>query len=345
MKNQINGLFSVVKKRWKILGFAVLLLVTAGFYFINAKANGAPKQTFITPQRKELIETLQVSGVVDAKEKARLRFIAGGKVTYVGAQAGDWVKKWQTLATIDAASLQKQLQQDLNLYMKERLDWEETRDDIKDRVLDTTETRSVAKNQYDLTNEVLDVEIRDIAIQNTKLTAPFAGVLTTSPTTVSGVTLLSTDYFEVVNPDTLIFRAAVDEIDISKVELGQDATIAFDAYDDSALPSTVNYISFTSNESSSGTVFLIELPIPNPDLAKYRIGMNGDVAITLAKKEDALAIPLTSIRERDGKTYVDVRVNETEVEEREITTGIETEDEIEVLSGITETDEILLPEQ
>lgn len=345
MKNQVTGFFGVVKKRWKLLGLVAILMITAGFYFVNAKANGTPQQTFTKPERKELVQTLEVSGVVDAKEKARLRFIAGGKATYIGAQAGDWVKKWQTLATIDAASLQKQLQQDLNLYMKERLDWEETRDDIEYRALDTTESRSVEQQQYDLTNEVLDVEIRDIAIQNTKLTAPFAGVLTTSPTTVAGVTLLSTDYFEVVNPETLIFRAAVDEIDISKVQLAQEGSISFDAYDDVSVPSTVSYISFTSNESSSGTVFLIELPIPNPDLAKYRIGMNGDVAITLAKKADALVIPLTAIRERDDKVYVDVRINEKEVAEREITTGIETDEEVEVLSGLSETDEVLLPEQ
>ncbi len=345
MKNHVSGIVVVAKKRWKIIGLALILLITAGFYFVNVKANGTPTQTFIKPERKDIVQTLEVSGVVDAKEKARLRFIAGGKATFIGAQTGDWVKKWQTLATVDAASLQKQLQQDLNFYMKERLDWEETRDYNKDRALDTTETRLVAKEQYDLTNEVLDVEIRDIAIQNTRLTAPFAGVLTTSPATVPGVTLLSTDYFEVVNPETLIFRAAVDEIDISKVSLQQASSIRFDAYDEVAVESTVSYISYTSNESSSGTVFLIELPIPNPDLSKYRIGMNGDVAITLAKKENALVIPLIAIRERDDKAFVDVKVNEKEVAEREITLGIEANDDVEILSGLTETDEVLLPEQ
>jgi hypothetical protein len=72
--------------------------------------------------------------------------------------------------------------------------------------------------------------------------------------------------------------------------------------------------------------------------------MNGDVAIKLAEKQNALVIPLIATRERDGKVFVDVRTGPTTYEEREITVGLETEEKIEVLNGLSESDEILLPE-
>lgn len=345
LRARTRATLQTTKKRWKIIALAVVLLGGVGWYFLQANANGEQTQTFINPQRTDITQTLQVSGVVDAKEKARMRFAAGGKVVYLGAQVGDWVNKWQTIATIDRATLQKQLQQDLNSYLSERWDWENTQDDIKDRVLDTQERRGVDQEQFRLNNAVLNVEIRDIAIRNTGLYAPFAGVLTQSPTNVTGVTLLASDFFELVNPDTLIFLAAVDEIDISKVAIDQPAAIVLDAYEEETIETTINYIAYTSSESSSGTVFLIEMKLPSADLQKYRIGMNGDVDILLTQKSDVLVIPLAATRERDGKVFVDVRTGETAVEEREIVVGLETEEEVEVVSGLSASDAVLLPGQ
>jgi len=245
----------------------------------------------------------------------------------------------------DRAALQKQLEQNLNLYMKERYDFENVRDDIKDQVLDTEDNRSVAKDQLDLENQVLNVEIQSIAIQNTVLSAPFAGVLTVAPTNVTGVQLIATDYFEVVNPETLIFRAAIDEIDLHRISLGQSGQIVLDAYEDETIDSSLSYISYVSSESTSGTVFLLEFPLLSSDLNKYRLGMNGDALITLAKKENVLTVPLDAISERDGKVFVQIKTDAKEqAEEREIELGLEGDDEVEVLAGLNEGEQILLPE-
>jgi HlyD family secretion protein len=338
------SLMSFIKKRWKLL-LGVLLALGIVMWGWQGSQAKKPQLTFVSPTREDIVSSITIAGRVDAKEKARLRFVAGGKIVYLGAKEGDEVKKWQTIATIDRAALQKQLQQNLNSYMKERYDFENVRDDIKDRVLETEEQRSVAKDQYDLENQVLNVEIQSIAIANTSLTAPFTGVLTVSPTAVTGVQLLATDYFEVVNPDTLIFRAALDEIDLHKVQLGQASQVVLDAYDEEAIDTAVSYISYVSSESSSGTVFLLEFPLTGASLQKYRLGMNGDAIIKLAEKQNVLTIPLDTISERDGKVYVQVKADNPEgSEEREISTGLESDDRVEVTAGLSETDLVVLPE-
>jgi HlyD family secretion protein/macrolide-specific efflux system membrane fusion protein len=330
------------KRLWVIGGLFVLLIIG---WQVSARSGNQNQLNFVSPTRETLVKTLEVSGTVDAKEKASLRFLSGGKVVYLGAKEGDVVKRWQTIAQIDAATAAKNKEKTLNLYSKERLDWDQQLDDIDDRTIDQAEDRTVDKNQLDLTNTVIDVELAAITVSNTVMSSPIAGILVQSPTNVAGVQLAATDTFLVVNPDTLIFRALVDEADIALVTANQSAGISLDAYPDETIDSAVTYIAYQSNITASGTVFAVELPIQTTEgLSKYRLGMNGDVAIKLAEKPDALVIPLIATRERDNKTFVDVRTRPTTFEEREITPGLETDEQLEVLSGLSETDEILLPE-
>lgn len=334
-----------LKSHWLLTTILLVLALGGAFWWFTQASAQKEALTFIKPQRENLTKTLEVSGIVDAQEKARMRFAAGGKLTRVNVKEGDTVKKWQTLAVIDQATLRKQLQQDLNLYMQERWDWEQRLDDTSDRALPTDELREKDKAQWDLDNEVLNVEIQSIAITNTVLSAPFPGIITAVPATAPGIVLSATEYFEIVNPATLEFVAEVDEADIAKVQIGQAAEIVLDAYPDETLLSTVKSISYASKQGETGTVFEVTVGLsPGQSPNTLRLGMNGDISIELAQKQDILTIPLITTRQRDGKTFVDVRTGEETYEEREIQVGLETDEQIEVVSGLSEQDEILSPE-
>lgn len=324
----------------------MLIVVLGGIGFWYYRRVNANKEvlTFIKPERGTLTKTLEVTGSVTAKEYATLRFSGGGKLTFLGAKEGDFVKKGKTIATIDQRSLRKSLEKSLNEYDQERIDWDQQLDDTKDRWLPVREDRTVDKNQIDLEQTVLDVEINDIAITNTVLTAPFDGILVSLPSPVSGVNLSVTDAFEFVNPDTLIFRAQVDELDIAQVSQGQKASIELDAYPDEKIDTMVNFISYKSAQTSTATIFLVELPLDDPDLNRFRIGMNGDTTILLEEKNDVISVPLEATTERDEKWFVNVKTSEESYEEREIKVGLETDDRIEVTSGLSDSDEIVLPE-
>ncbi|MBT4124069.1 MAG: efflux RND transporter periplasmic adaptor subunit [Candidatus Pacebacteria bacterium] len=344
----IKPVFSGVKniwktKKWLVIGILIVLMI-AGNKFLQAQKD-KPTLTFTNPTIETITKTLDVSGVIDAKEKASLRFAAGGKVVYLGAQEGDAIKKWQTIATIDQRTAIKTKEKSLNTYSKERLDWDQRQSDIEDgTTVDETTRRTINKEQYDLTNSVLDVELAAISISNSTMSSPFDGILIQSPTTVTGIQLLATDTFDVVNPNTLIFKALIDEADIPLISKNQTAVIEFDAYPDKEIKSFVSYISFKSVASSSGTAFIVELPIEATSLDIYRLGMNGDVKIELETKHDVLTIPYISIKERDGKSFVQIKTAENEAEDREVELGLETDERVEILSGLSETDEIVIPE-
>jgi macrolide-specific efflux system membrane fusion protein len=344
LKKTILSIFAFLKRRWKLTLIILIILLGAGGNQVYQAEKNKPQLTFEKVERRDITKTLEISGVVEAKQKARLRFLAGGKLTYLGFEAGDMVKRWQTIAQIDTSTLQKQLQRDLNLYMKERWDFESDTEDYVYTQEDLDTRRTLDQTQWDLENSVLNVEIRDIAIRESALYAPFDGILVHVPTNTSGVQLAATDYFEIVDPISLIFLAGVDEADINLVKIGQEAEITIDAFEDEEFTSQVEYISYLSSQSSTGTVFAVEFKLHDPNMEKMKLGMNGDAEIKLAQKENVLAVPFLATRERDGKVYVDIKTTENETQEREIKIGLETDDWLEVISGLDEGDEILIPE-
>ncbi len=337
-----------LKRRWLLIVVLVLILAGIGFFLYRRSEAAKPNYTFTRPEYRDLTKTLQVAGIIDAKQQASLRFAAGGKVTYLKAKEGDTVKKGQVIAQIDQAELQKRLQQDLNAYLRERWDFESSQDATDYHVETLATRRGLDQEQWNLEDTVLNVEIRDIAINNTRLSAPFSGILVDVPLTTTGVNLLATDVFQLINPETLVFKAAVDEADIANVSLGQIGTISLDAYRDEPLTASVSAIGYKSQQSSTGTVFIVELPLEagaasgSALLNKYRLGMNGDVTLNLDERKNVLAVPLDATRQRDGKTYVDVRTGATTVAEREVVPGLETDDWLEITSGLSTSDEIVL---
>lgn len=339
----IKKIITYIQSYWALVLIIALVIAVAAWWFLSRPQSTTELQ-FEQPKRAKIAKVLDVSGTVNAKQKARLRFLSGGKVVYLGAQQGDKVKKWQSIATIDRATLQKQQDQLLNKYMQERWDWEQVVDTTKDKSITTSEQRAKDKDQWDLTNKVIDVEIQNIAIKNTVLTAPFDGILTISPTAVSGVQLTAADYFEVVNPDSIYFSAVVDEADIGKVSVGQAAELTLDAFADETYTTQVRDISFTSIVGDNGTAFAVEFPLAVQSFKQQvRLGMNGDVKIILDERDDALTIPLSATKNRDNRIYVDVKKTDGTTEEREITIGIESDEAVEVLSGLTEQDFVLIP--
>lgn len=329
--------------RWAVVVGIILVL---GFLFFRSKASNQPKLSFIKPQVQDVAETIEVSGSVDAAA-ANLKFLGGGKITYLPLKEGDVVKKGQRIASIDARDLEKSLQSSLNDYMSARSTFDQTNDDNKYTVKSDEVLRQLARNQYGLNSAVYAVELRNIALSNSSLYSPINGVLVHSPAEVSGVQVSLTDAFQIVDPSTLKFEGEVDEVDIGRVSVGQKVTIVLDAYPKDKIEATIDSIALNatiSTKASGGTVFIVKAKLSNPDIHKYRLGMNGTMTIITKTANNVLTVPLSSVVQRDDKSYVKVKTQKNgkvEAVEREIQVGVEGIDSVEVKSGLNADDEVL----
>jgi len=331
---------------WKLLGIGVLLI--AGIIFWSQQAQAQKTAAAITTQtvtKQNFSKTLSSSGKTKADTSVELKFQASGKLAWVGVKEGDTVTAYQALATLDSREVQKNLEKALRDYSSERNDfeqtWRVTYDGKKpsDAFNDTVK-RILEKNQWDLEKAVLDVELKHLAVEFATLVTPIGGIVTHIDTPVAGVNITpATSVFAVADPKSLVFEATVDETDVGSLVVGQEASIALDAFPEATYSGTITYISYISQQSSGGaTVFPVKVTFTQPE--NLRIGLNGDITIVTDRMDDVLLVPTEAIREEKGETFVYRKINGA-YEKTVIQTGAKNEDDIIVTSGLSEGDVVV----
>jgi len=331
--------FTSFLKQRKLLTFFIILVIGLGSFFAYRKFAPQPPEKIYeltTVSKQDVSKQVTASGIIISETQVDLKFQTAGQLAWVGVKKGDYVNQWQALASLDQRELKKNLQNELRDYSKERNDFEEDiRETYKDTVLTDTFKRILQKNQWDLEKTVLDVEIDDIALKFATLITPIAGIVTHIDVPIAGINITAAKaVFTIADPDNLIFQAQIDEADIGFLSASQSAQLILDAYPDESIPLTINRIDFNSTADSSGsTVYLVEFKLKNNSSQKFRLGMNGEVIINVAEKKDVLAIPYQSLIENDqDKVQI---VQDKQVVDQPVTVGLIGEDFIEITSGLT----------
>lgn len=337
------------KKSWVLVG-AILSVI---LFFVGKKILIKKPESIITqnPQYQDLKKTLDISGVTRADSQAILRFQSVGKLAWVGVKEGDHVDKWQAIASLDQSALKKSLEKSLNTYMTQRLSTDQTR--IDEGVLSNnfdlftlspTIRTALDQDQLALDNKVIDVELQDIANKLATLYSPIEGIVTQMSHENPGVNIALTDTFTIIDPKSLYFEADVDETDVSQLSLGQSAQINLDAFPDLTIQTQVDHIAFTASIGEGGsTVYKVKFLL-NPDQSNIRLGMNGDVSILLDEKTNILTIPTSATIIRGDQTFVQI-TKDGQILDQEITTGLETDDFIEITGGLDPDDQVVIPQQ
>jgi HlyD family secretion protein len=330
------------KIKWLVLGGAALA-VSSATVIPRAKAAFQPleaKYETAKVRTADIRETISASGKIESENQATLQFQTSGLLNWVGVKVGDKVKKWQAIASLDKREIEKDLKKKLLAYMNERWDFEQTQDDYKtDRnnlTLTDAEKRILEKAQFDLDSIVLDVEIKDLARQLATIISPIDGVVTEIDSPIAGVNITpATARFTIIDPSTTKFMADIDEADIGKVRPGQKVTISLDAYPNETFEGEVTKIAFAAiTTRGGGTAFQTDIALPENSNQRFKWGMNGDAEVIIDEATSALTIPTKAISERNGKKYVKV-IEGKKLEEIEIKTGIESDNDTQVTDGLS----------
>lgn len=340
MPSEKHGRFHFLKKHKKIYFIILVLLIIAVIIFRPTR----PKTLEVEKvKRGEITESLSATGTITPKTSVNLNFLTSGKLVYLGAKKGDYVKAYQTIAALDQRTLQKNLESALRDYSLQRNDFDQTQNDNSNRTpnqaLNDAMKRILQDNQYDLEKAVLSVELQQLAKENSFLSSPIAGIITKADVQSAGLNVTTATTFTIADPGNLISKIDIYEADIGKISLDKKLNLVLDSYPDETLPLQITAIDFSSHTSDSGgNVYTIEAAMPENTDTKYRIGMAGDAEIIIAQKKDALIISLASLDDNNnvyikkGNTYVKTNV----------TTGIKSDTEVEIISGLKEGEEVAL---
>lgn len=332
----MSKLIILIKKRF----FLILIFVGIAlgiFYYYKSQYDLTSTSTSYKVKSELISESLSISGEIDAEERALITFQTGGRLSWVGVKEGDTVKKGSYIASLDQRELKKKLDRYLNLFMKSRIDFDQSRDDVEDKAVTDAMQRILDKYQYDLNNSVIDVELVDLSMQFANLSSPIDGVVVRVDTPYAGVNIVpSQSVFEVINPETLYFTALVDQTEVSLIKPGLQGDITLDAYPDEILKGEVNSVSFTPKIDETGTVYETKIKLMNGK-NDFKIGMTGDVTFDLGAKERLVLVPTVFINSENGETYVWKKEGSKKVK-KVVTTGEAFDDKTEIVSGLTEGD-------
>lgn len=342
-------MFGFFKRHFKLI-ILVALIAFASVYFFQAKIKSSGKKVeTVKVARGTLTEKLTISGTVEAEEKIALKFQASGRLSWVGVKTGDYVKKYQGIASLDQRDVEKNLKKKLLAYMNERWDFEQGRDDksVRGREmyqvpgLTDSERRVLDKAQFDLNSTVLDVEIAALAKEYSFLWTPIEGLVTKIDTPFAGTNITpATAEFEIINPKSVYFSANADQSEVVTLKDGQLGELILDSYPESTIAGTVRSIAFTPKAGETSTVYEVKFSINDGNTNyKYRVGMGGDLSFVTKKKVEALYLPAKFIRSENGKKYVMIKSAGKDKKEY-VETGMETDTDIEIVSGIKEGDTV-----
>lgn len=160
----------------------------------------------------------------------------------------------------------------------------------------------------------------------------------------------------------------VDENDIMSVAIGQPAEIEVDALPDQTLKGVVSEIASSANSAGAGTSEQkteFEIKIGITDAPKtLRPGMTASADIVTKTNESALSVPIQSVAvrtvdqlamkgekrkdaearyksDRDGFVEIVFCIEKGKAIAKQVKTGIQSEDLIEILDGLKEGDEVV----
>lgn len=328
-----------LRHKWK--SFIVLIIAGVLLYFFYPKPPPPVETVKVAPET--IIESVTASGKVASETSVTLNFLAGGKLVYVGAKEGDMVNQWQTIAALDQRSMQKNIEQALRDYAKQRNAFDQTQEKYQNRkpseALNDEMKRILENNQYDLDRAINSYEVQRLSTEQSYLASPIRGMLIRADAQTPGVNVTPATTYIVADPEKLTFTIEVDEGDIGKVSIGQSVEVTLDAFPTIKMPLEVSSIDFSSHLSESGgNVYDVKTFLPYNSDYKYRIGMSGDAEIILAKKTNVLSIPLSSLT-TDNYVYVKTTSG---FEKRKVKTGLQSDTAIEIKSGLKDGDEIAL---
>ena len=211
---------------------------------------------------------------------------------------------------------------------------------------------SLDKAQESVESAQSRLESTQDSYDNYTITAPISGQVITKNYKVgdnitkntSNTTVLAVIY----DLSSLTFEMSIDELDISKVEVGQKVTVTADAYEGQIFSGTVTNVSLESTYSNGVSTYPVTVTMD--EAGELLPGMNVDGVITLDQAEDVLSIPVDALM-RGNQVYIkDDTVTEQQgpvpagFRAAEVETGLISDTYVEIKSGLSEGDTVYVAE-
>jgi multidrug efflux pump subunit AcrA (membrane-fusion protein) len=176
------------------------------------------------------------------------------------------------------------------------------------------------------------------------IVAPFGGFVTTVNVEGGDEVMTGTVAVQIADPDRFEVDILVSEMDILQLKEGGEAQVQVDAIPGLSLPAEVTHISPTATIQSSVVNYEVKVEVESLEDLQLREGLTVTVTIIVEERNDVLLVPNSAITSQGGQTYVQVVSPNGTLKKRAITTGISNWQYTEVSEGLSEGEQVIIPQ-
>ena len=247
---------------------------------------------------------------------------------------GDQVRQDDIIATLDDALFQADLNKAQATFKQSRLDLKRLKNLSKRKLASDDE---IAKAQTALDIAQAELNLNKIRLAHTKITAPFSGIISQRLVEPGNVISLHSQILSLIDISSLKTKVYVSELLLPLIQQNDQVSIKIDALGDKIFNGHVIRIHPTIDANTRrGVIEVILNPVPSG-------AVPGQLArITLKTiNKNRLMIPFDAIRHDNSGAYVYLLDN-NKARLTYIRTGIQSQQEIEILEGLKENDSVVI---
>lgn len=212
----------------------------------------------------------------------------------------------------------------------------------------------------DIRSSELSIKQKENALQDAKdklsdysIRAPFAG-------TISNINIKKTDSVSsgaiigTLITEKQIAEILLNEVDVAKVQIGQKATLTFDAVLDLTISGKVVEIDSIGTVSQGVVSYEVKINFDTDD-SRIKPGMSVGATIITDIKQDVLVVPNSAVKSQNGTNYVEIfstplsspivgvqgSLSLVSPDKNNVEIGISNDTMTEIISGIKEGDVIV----
>lgn len=313
-------------------------------------------------QIRDLAKSVLYTGTVRGQNEVYLMPKVLARVTGIHAQPGDTVRAGQTLITLDntdfiagvkqaealLALAQAGLQSNQIQAENARLNYERIQalheaGAVSDQQLEASRAAYEALIAGSAEASVAQAEAGLMAARNALnnciITSPINGVVGTISLSLGDTANPSAVAAIVSNTSQLEVEVMVSETEVSYIQKGSPVDVVVRAVRDEPFLGEVKSISTVADPVKRN--YPVKVSLPNTE-GQIKSGMFAELTIDTMSRQGILTVPVGAVIPKGGQDIVYLVDGESRAQVAEVTTGIKNDQYIEIVSGLTAGQEVIV---
>jgi HlyD family secretion protein len=351
--------------KYLIIAFLVFGVLFSAAYF--AKTNSKSSVTYETEKlfKTTIEKETVITGKIIPEDEVEVKPQIGGIIDRIFVKEGDKVTTGDLIARIKVVPNEQNLNAARGRLKKAQIALEtRTKDFARNKklydkgIIANAEFIGIELQYNQAKQDVLNAKsdlqiIREGSIggssaANTDIRATVPGTVLEIPVKAGDQVIESNSFNSgttiaaIADLSKMIFEGKVDEADVASLQLGSTLKVSLGAVEDQELEAILKFIAPKGTEEQGAVQFKIEADMMLNDSIVVRAGYSANASIVLERKEDVLALreALIQFDRKTQEPYVQIMTGDQKFERKDVKLGISDGENVEILEGVEEADEV-----